>query len=44
MRHRKAYYYGANSDSKIERGDKEESMEAYFVVRRDDDDADNKVI
>jgi hypothetical protein len=33
-----------NLDSKIERGDEEEMMEAYFLVRRRDDDEGNKVI
>jgi hypothetical protein len=33
-----------NSDSKIERGDKEEATEAYISVRRGDDDEVNNVI
>ena len=31
-------------DSKIERGDEKEAMEAYILVRRRDDDEGNKVI
>jgi hypothetical protein len=33
-----------NLDSKIERGDEEEATETYVLVRRGNDDEDNKVI
>ena len=33
-----------NLDSKIERGNEEEMMEAYILVRRRDDDDGDKVI
>ena len=35
---------GYQLHSKIERGDEEETTEAYILVRRGDDDEGNKVI
>jgi hypothetical protein len=36
--------FDTNLDSKIERGDEEETVEAYILVRRRGDDEGNKVI